>query len=94
MLSEVLVVVMEGLLVVMEDLLERLERLSSISTSELVAELTVDTDPLLLPPPLLQSLISDFLNQGNVKTEDNRNMSSRGLSLSNWLTIMSSSSPT
>ena len=63
MLSEALVVVMEGLLVVMEDLLERLERLSSISTSELVAELTVDTDPLLFPSPLLQSLISDFLNQ-------------------------------
>ena len=59
---------MEGLLVVMEDLLERLERLSSISTSELVAELTVDTDPLLFPPPLLQSLISDFLNQRDVNT--------------------------
>ena len=49
--------------------LERLERLSSISTSELVAELTVDTETLPL-----QSLISDFLNQRNVKTRRDSTM--------------------
>ena len=54
--------VLEVLVVLLTGLLERLERLSSISASELVAELTVDTETLpLLPSLLLQSLISDFL---------------------------------
>ena len=54
--------------------LERLERLSSISTSELVAELTVDTLPPLPLP--LQTLISDFLNQENVRNSQQSNVTS------------------
>ena len=57
----------EVLVVLVTDRLERLERFSSISTSELVAELTVDTETLPLSPLVLQSLISDFLNQLNIK---------------------------
>ena len=84
-LREVLVVLMTG----------RLERLSSISTSELVAELSVETETLPLLPSLpLQSLISDFLNQGDVNSQHNYNVTSQGQSVINWLTIMSSSFPT